>query len=176
SGLLRSFQTIGGSLVSTFQNVFNRILPPEERAKMFDNLQDFAINNPKLAAFLLTQIALTGFPLLLFITFSVTVFLFALIVALLIGVLAAVVFTVFMVGLALLVILPIIFITTFSATFIFLWGLSGYHILKWFNNGEAPTPNGKAIGDKLNSLTGGRMSWLMDGTRKKTEDARTGVE
>jgi hypothetical protein len=124
----------------------------------------------------LTQIALTGFPLFLFITFSVAVFLFALIAALLIGLLAAVLFTVFMVGVALLVILPTIFITTFSATFIFLWGLGGYHILKWFNEGGAPAPDGTAIGDKLNSLTGGRMGWLMDGARKNADDKRTGVD
>lgn len=105
-----------------------------------------------------------------------TVFLFALIAALLIGVLVAVLFTVFMVGIALLVILPTIFITTFSATFLFLWGLGGYYILKWFNDGEVPAPDGTAIGDKLNSLTGGRMGWLIDGTRKKAEDARTGVD
>lgn len=30
-------------------------------------------------------------------------------------------------------------------------------------------PEGTAIGDKLNNLTGGRMSWLMDGARKKHE-------
>jgi hypothetical protein len=124
----------------------------------------------------LTQIALTGFPLFLFITFSVTVFLFALIAALLIGLLAAVLFTVFMVGVALLVILPTIFITTFSATFIFLWGLGGYHLLKWFNEGGASAPEGTAIGDKLNSLTGGRMGWLMDGARKNADDKRTGVD
>ncbi|KAF2788490.1 hypothetical protein K505DRAFT_286014 [Melanomma pulvis-pyrius CBS 109.77] len=176
SGILNSLQGIAASLATTFQNVLNRVLSPEQREEIWARLQQFAINNPKLAAFLLTQIALTGFPLFLFITFTVTVFLFALIAALLIGVLVAVLFTVFMVGVALLVILPTIFITTFSATFLFLWGLGGYYILKWLNHGKVPAPDGTAIGDKLNSLTGGRMGWLMDGTRKKAEDASTGVD
>ena len=78
-----------------------------------------------------------------------------------------------MVGVALIVVLPTIFLTTFTATFLFLWGLGGYYILKWFNDGGVSAPDGKAIGDKLNSLTGGRMGWLMDGTRKKTEESRT---
>jgi len=174
SGVLSRLQSIGGKLSGTFMNVLNRVLPPDEREEMLASLQNFAINNPKLAAFLTTQIVLTGFPLLLFATFSVTVFLFALIAALLIGVLAAVLFTVLMVGVALLVILPVVFFTTFSATFIFLLGLGGYYVLKWINEGE--TPDGMAIGDKLNKLTGGRMGWLIDGARKKANDGPTGVD
>ena len=57
--------------------------------------------------------------------------------------------------------------TTFAASFVFLWGLGGYYILKHFSQSGSPAPDGKAIGDKLNNLTGGRMSWLMDGARKK---------
>lgn len=174
SGVLSSLQGIGGKLSSTFMNVLNRVLPPDKRAEILNSLQNFAINNPKLAAFLAIQIILTGFPLLLFITFSVTVFLFSLITALLIGVLAAVLFTVFMVGVALLVIIPTVFLTTFTATFIFLWGLGGYYILKWFNEGEAP--DGTTIGEKLNSLTGGRMGWLVDGAREKADDIGTEMD
>jgi hypothetical protein len=81
-----------------------------------------------------------------------------------------------MVGVALLVILPTVFFTTFAATFIFLWGLGGFYLLKWFNEGDVPAPDGTAIGDKLNNLTGGRMGWLMDGSRKKVDDMRTGVD
>jgi hypothetical protein len=105
-----------------------------------------------------------------------TVFLFSLIAALLIAVLVAVLFTVFMVGIALLILLPTVFFTSFTATFLFLWGLGGYHILKWANDGDAPAPDGKAIGDKLNDLTGGRMSWLTDGSKKKQEDISQGFD
>jgi hypothetical protein len=45
-----------------------------------------------------------------------------------------------------------------------------------FNDGDAPAPQGKAIGDKLNNLTGGRMGWLVDGARKKQDDKHTGVD
>ena len=139
----------------------------------------------------MTQIVLTGLPVLLFITFSITVFLFSLIAALLIGLLVAILFTLFMVGVALLVVLPTIFMTTFTASFLFLWGLGGYYTLKWyeyfqcyvitychsflcrFNEGDSPTPEGTSIGDKINNLTGGRMSWLTDGARKKQDDAHT---
>lgn len=54
------------------------------------------------------------------------------------------------------------------ACFLFLWGFGGYHLLKWLNKGESPAPEGKAIGDKLNSLTGGRLDFLM-GPARETE-------
>jgi hypothetical protein len=55
--------------------------------------------------------------------------------------------------------------TTLGATFLFLWGLGGYYIIKWFNEGETPGEVGTAIGDKLSGLTGGRLDWLMGGAR-----------
>ncbi|KAF2676760.1 hypothetical protein K458DRAFT_447343 [Lentithecium fluviatile CBS 122367] len=176
SAILNSIQGIAGKLQGTFQSVLDRIFPPEQRAEMLGKLQAFAINNPKLAAFLTAQIAFTGLPLLLFFTFSLTVFLFSLIAALLIGIVAALLFTVFMVGVALVVVLPTVFLTTFTASFFYLWGMGGYYLLKWFNEGDAPAPQGSAIGDKINNLTGGRMSWLMEGARKKQDDRHTGVD
>jgi len=167
SGILSSLQGILGSLQSKAQGVIDSLFPPEKRAEVLARLQAFVISNPKLSAFLLSNIALTGLPLIMFGVFTITVFVFSLVAALLIGVLAALLFTVFMVGVALLVVIPTVFITTMGATFLFLWGLGGYYILKWFNEGESPAPEGSAIGDTLNNLTGGRMSFLMDGVRKK---------
>ena len=116
------------------------------------------------------NLALTGVPLGLFILFTITVALFALIVGLLLGLLGAVIFILFCVGTALLVVLPFIFFTTAAATFLFLWGLGGYYIIKWANGGS-PSEGGKeaapgeAVGDKLNSLTGGKLSGFMDSAR-----------
>ncbi|KAF2142956.1 uncharacterized protein K452DRAFT_269559 [Aplosporella prunicola CBS 121167] len=168
SGILTTIQNLAGDFKDKGQNVIDSLFPPEKRAEMLARLQSFAINNPKLAAFLLTNFALTGFPLVMFGVFTVTVFVFSLVAALLVGLLAALLFTAFMVGVALLVILPTVFITTMGASFLFLWGLGGYYIVKWFNQGgDSPAAEGTAIGDKLNSLTGGRMSFLMDGVRKR---------
>jgi hypothetical protein len=118
---------------------------------------------------------LTGLPLLLFFTFTITVFLLALLVALILGLLAAVLFTVVMVLCALVIVLPTVFLTTFAATFLFLWGLGGYYILQWFNEGNMPAEPGTAVGDKLNNWTGGRMGWLMDGSRKKQTEKAMGL-
>ncbi|KAF2205839.1 hypothetical protein GQ43DRAFT_361553 [Delitschia confertaspora ATCC 74209] len=169
SGLLSTvtgtLTTLGGS----FENIIDRFFPPEKRAELWTKLQNFAINNPKLAAFLTTHLALTSLPIFLFACFTLTVFIFSLLSALLIGVLVALVFTVAMVFVALLVVLPTIFMTSFAASFLFLWGLGGYKLFKWLNEGKSPAPEGAAIGDKLNGLSGGRLGWLMDGVRGKTE-------
>lgn len=119
----------------------------------------------------MTQIILTGFPLFLFILFTISIFIFALVAAILIGVLVAVLFTLFMVGVALVVVLPTIFFTTMAATFLFLWGLGGYYFLKWVNKGGLPAPQGKAVGDAINNLTGGKLGFLMDGIRGQPTDS-----
>lgn len=127
------------------------------------------------------NLALTGVPLGLFILFSLSVFIFAIVVALIVGLLAAILFTVFMVGVALIVVLPTVMFTTGAACFLFLWGLGGYYILKWANgdfkgkDGSAnPAPEGQSIGDQLNRLTGGRMDGFMEGARQ--QNAKKSIE
>ena len=97
---------------------------------------------------------------------TITVFVFALVAALVIGLLGALLFTAFCVGVALLVLLPVLFITTFAGAFIWLWGVAGYYILKWFNKKDIPgihtslpegIPGGgddKSAGDELSALNG----------------------
>jgi hypothetical protein len=118
------------------------------------------------------NIALTGLPLGLFILFSLTVAVFALIVGLILGLVAAVVFTLFCVGTALAFVFPLIFFTTMTACFLFLWGLGGYYLLKWLNGsssgeGEEAKPllSSGSIGDSLNSLTGGKLTGFMDNAK-----------
>ena len=106
----------------------------------------------------------------LFILFTLTVFIFSLVVALLVGLLVAIGFTLFMVIVALVILFPTVFFTTLAACFLFLWGLGGYYLLKWFNKGETPAAQGDAIGDKLNALTGGRLDFIMGGARQEYPD------
>ncbi|KAF2666373.1 hypothetical protein BT63DRAFT_428142 [Microthyrium microscopicum] len=149
-------------VISKIKGVTDTLFPPAKREQWLASFKQFAISNPKITAFILTNVVLSGPPLLLFVVFTITVFLVSLVAALVIGLLAAVLFTVFMVLVALLVVLPTVFITTMGATFISLWGLGGYYIVKWFNEGETPAETGAAIGDTLNSITGGRLTWLME--------------
>lgn len=90
---------------------------------------------------------------------TITVVVFSIITALILAVLAAVIFSVVCVGFALIILLPTLFITTAAASFIWLWGVGGYYILKWFNKKEIPgihKPMGEGVTDDLglDALTG----------------------
>ena len=126
------------NLLNAGQSWLDRFIPPDRREEMKNKIAKFATEKPQLAAFLLSQIALSGGPLFLFAVMSLTVFVVALVAGLLVGVLGAVLFTVFCVGVALIVLLPILFFTTAAATFVFLWGLGAYYIVKWFNKKPVP--------------------------------------
>ena len=69
---------------------------------------------------------------------TITVVIFALLAGLIIGLVGAVLFIVVCVGFALIILLPTLFLTTAAATFIWLWGMGGYYILKKFNKKEIP--------------------------------------
>lgn len=69
---------------------------------------------------------------------SITVAIFSIITALLVALLGALLFIVFAVGVALIFLLPTLFFTTMVATFIFLWGIGSYYLLKWFNEKKIP--------------------------------------
>ena len=65
-----------------------------------------------------------------------------------------------------------------AACFLFLWGLGGYYILRWANGGEKEAQEagegGGNVGDKLNSMAGGRLTGFMDAA--KAERAKGGIE
>ena len=137
-GLTGALQGGLGNLLNAGQGYLDRWFPPEKREELKSKIAKFATEKPHLAAFLLSQLALSGGPLALFIVMSLTVLVFALLAGIIVGVVGALLFTVFCVGVALLVLLPTLFMTTFAACFIFLWGIGAYYIVKWFNQKEIP--------------------------------------
>lgn len=137
-GLTGALQGGINNLLSTGSGILDKWFPPEKREELKNKLMKFATERPQLAAFLLSQIALSGVPLALFFVLSITVLIFALLAGIIVGVLGAVLFTVFCLGVALIILLPTLFVTTFAGTFIFLWGLGAYYIVKWFNQKDVP--------------------------------------
>lgn len=126
------------NLVNFSSNIIDRFFPPEKREQWKAWLVKFATERPYLASFLLSQIALSGMPLALFALMTLTVFIFALLAGILVGVLGALLFIVAAVGFALIILLPILFFTTGAAVFIWLWGMGAYFIVKWFNQKDVP--------------------------------------
>ncbi|MCJ1435773.1 hypothetical protein MMC27_005148 [Xylographa pallens] len=153
-GLAGSLQGTVTGFVNGGQNLLDRFFPPERRSELWAKFNKFATEKPMLASFLLSQIALSGIPIALFVVMTIGVFVFALVAALVVGVLGALLFTAFCVGVALLVLLPVLFITTFAGAFIWLWGVGTYYILKWFNQKDIPGIHSGA----LDGITGGKES------------------
>lgn len=88
---------------------------------------------------------------------TITVVIFALLAGLIIGLVGAVLFIVVCVGFALIILLPTLFLTTAAATFIWLWGLAGYYIIKKYNNKEIPgihTDMAGGLKSQLGAITG----------------------
>lgn len=148
SGVAGALQGGLNTLLNSGKSFLDRFFPPEKRNEIWAKMVKFATERPKLASFLLSQIALSGIPLALFVVMSVTVFVFSLVGALVIGLVGALLFTVFCLGVALVIVLPTLFITSFAASFIWLWGLGAYYLLKWFNQKEIPGVH-KPLGDGL---------------------------
>jgi hypothetical protein len=137
-GVTGALQGGVSSLVNTGQGMLDRWFPPEKRESLKAKLTKFATEKPMLASFLLSQIALSGIPLTLFAVMTLGVIVFALVAALVVALLGALLFIVFCVGVALIILLPTLFMTTFAAAFIWLWGVGAYYIIKWFNEKEVP--------------------------------------
>lgn len=135
------------------KGLLDKILPPATREDMKSKLTKFATEKPYLASFLLSQIALSGLPLALFIIMTITVVIFALIVGLLVGLLGAVLFIVGAVAFALIFLLPTLFFTTFAAVAIWLWGMGAYSIVKAFNEKRVPGIH-VPMGEGLRQATG----------------------
>jgi hypothetical protein len=151
-GLTGALQGGVANLLNAGQGYLDRWFPPAKREELKSKIAKFAAEKPHLAAFLLSQIALSGGPLALFFVMSLTVLIFALLAGIIVGVVGALLFTVFCVGVALLILLPTLFMTTFAACFIFLWGLGAYYIVKWFNQKEIPGIHTDAVSGAKSQL------------------------
>ncbi|KAL8701237.1 MAG: hypothetical protein Q9201_005016 [Fulgogasparrea decipioides] len=141
----------------------DRMFPPERRNELIAKISKFAKEKPMLASFILSHFALSGLPLGLFVLMTITVVVFSILAALILALLAAVVFSVVCVGFALIILFPTLFLTTAGASFIWLWGVGGYYILKWFNKKEIPgvhKPIGEGMGNdlSLHALAGEKAS------------------
>jgi hypothetical protein len=151
-GLTGVLQGGVANLLNAGQGYLDRWFPPAKREELKSKIAKFATEKPHLAAFLLSQLALSGGPLALFVVMSLTVLVFALLAGIIIGVVGALLFTVFCVGLALLILLPTLFMTTFAACFIFLWGIGAYYIVKWFNQKDVPGIHTDAVSGTKSQL------------------------
>ena len=150
------------NLVNTGSGLLDKFFPPERRNEVKAKLSKFATEKPMLASFLLSQIALSGLPVFLFIALTIGVGVFALLAGLIIGIVGALLFIVVCAGIGLLILLPTLFVTTFAAAFIWLWGVGAYYIIKWFNDKPVPGIHKGAEGVLDQTGLGGIQKGLTD--------------
>ncbi|PBP28765.1 hypothetical protein BUE80_DR000237 [Diplocarpon rosae] len=120
------------------------IISPSSRERCYTNISAFAQEQPILFTFLLTQFLFCFTPLVLFLSFALLVLVLSLVSALL--------FTLFWVGFALLVLVPTLFIAVSLALLVAIWAVSSVLLARWLYNAvavrvkgrtEVALPNGK---------------------------------
>ncbi|KAL9082254.1 MAG: hypothetical protein Q9159_006567 [Coniocarpon cinnabarinum] len=124
-----------GSLVREKSvNLLDSYVPPSQRQEYFDSIRSWAAVNPKLAAFVAAQLLLSGPPVLIFLGFSFTILISSFLICLLTALTVTFAFTALCTGLALLVLLPTLLLTSTAATFLFMSGLISGAAVSRFNN------------------------------------------
>ncbi|KAK2594177.1 hypothetical protein QQS21_008116 [Conoideocrella luteorostrata] len=98
-------------------------VPPSSRQHAYDTVSAFASARPVLFSFLATQTLLSFFPILLFAAFSISCVVFAL------G--AAIIFSLFWIGVALLVLVPTLLVTSSIAVLVWTWCIGSFVVARW---------------------------------------------
>ncbi|EEQ28909.1 hypothetical protein McanMca71_001030 [Microsporum canis] len=120
------------------------LIPPPKRAEIRSRLAAFARERPILASFLASQAVFCGIPLVLFVLQAISVFIFAFTTALVLASLCAITFTAICTGLALLVLVPVLAVTTFVGASVWFWGWVGWWALVSFGIVQTESPSKRA--------------------------------
>ncbi|KAF5608079.1 hypothetical protein FBULB1_10687 [Fusarium bulbicola] len=116
----------GSGFIAYARSSVDRVVPPNSRQKAYDNTASFASSRPILFSFIVSQLLLSFLPLLIFLTFSLSTIVFAL------G--AAIVFALFWIGVALLVLVPALLVTSSIAVLVWGWAIGSFIIARWLYN------------------------------------------
>ncbi|KAG8409934.1 hypothetical protein J3458_019007 [Metarhizium acridum] len=114
-------QAIGAS--SHLQRYLDWAAPPSSRQRAYETISAFASARPLLFSFLVAQALLCFFPLLLFATFSLCTVAF--------GLVAAIIFALFWIGIALLVLVPTLLVTSSLAVLVWAWSAGSFLVARW---------------------------------------------
>ncbi|KAI8150612.1 hypothetical protein K4K49_011878 [Colletotrichum sp. SAR 10_70] len=126
------------------QRQINRVVSFDTRQRAYSNVSNFAQERPLLFAFIVAQAIFSSLPIIVFSTFAVSTIVFAL------G--AAVIFALFWVGVALLVLVPTLFFTCSVGILVWTWAAGSYLLARWLyemspvsakGGLEVETPNGQ---------------------------------
>ncbi|KAK4233769.1 hypothetical protein C8A03DRAFT_38499 [Achaetomium macrosporum] len=128
------------AVLTTMQRQLDRVFPPKSRQEAYAQALELATTRPFLFSFILAEAAITLTPMLLFLTFTLSTLVFAL------GCVAL--FTLLWTGLALLVLIPTLFVASGIALCVWAWGAATFFACRWtlgaLQDMSAPAPAGAA--------------------------------
>ncbi|KAI1138419.1 hypothetical protein F5Y05DRAFT_38879 [Hypoxylon sp. FL0543] len=110
-------------LIAYGQRQVDRVVSPPTRQKAYDRVYSLATEKPVLFSFIAFQLTLSLAPLLLFAGFAATTTAVSLI--------SAVMFSLFWIGVAMLVLVPTLFITSSIALLLWLWAAATFFAGRW---------------------------------------------
>ncbi|SPN98728.1 uncharacterized protein DNG_01773 [Cephalotrichum gorgonifer] len=109
-------------ILAFLQGVVNRIVSADTRQMTYARVVRFSTESPILASFIFAQVLFSFIPFLIFLTFTISTALFALS--------AAVVFSLFWLGIGLIVLAPTLLLTSSIAVAVFAWALCSYFFVR----------------------------------------------
>ncbi|KAM0254586.1 hypothetical protein ACHAQJ_006621 [Trichoderma viride] len=123
AGIQNQISSLLSATYSYAHRSLDSVIPPSSRQRAHDATSSFASDQPILFSFIAFQVLFSLLPLLLFLSFALSTFLLTLC--------AAVIFTLFWIGVASLFLIPTLFITSFLA--VLCWGSSvgSFVIARW---------------------------------------------
>lgn len=118
-------------MTAKVKEIADKYVPPDTRNATAQQISKFAQDRPFLAAFILSNALLNGLPIFMFLTFAVSLSVIASVTATIFALIAAAFFVLFVLGLALLVLIPLVSFTTFLAVGLWLSILMVHILRKW---------------------------------------------
>ncbi|CAM1502755.1 Fc.00g075310.m01.CDS01 [Cosmosporella sp. VM-42] len=108
------------------QKSLDRVIEPESRQKAYDTTVDFASARPIVFSFIVSQFIFSFLPLLIFATFAISTVAFAL------G--SAIIFSLFWIGVAMLLLVPTLLVTFSIAVLVWGWAVGSFVVARWLYN------------------------------------------
>ncbi|KAI1336342.1 hypothetical protein F5Y15DRAFT_418885 [Xylariaceae sp. FL0016] len=132
-------QSRAQGIIAYAQDQLNRLVSPETRRQVYDSVAAFASARPLLASLILLQALASALPLLFFAFFTLSTLVFAL--------LCALSFTLFWTGVALLFLVPTLFLAAGTTLLIWGWAVSTFCVGRWVWNALDKGSDGKGEGE-----------------------------
>ncbi|KAH8752138.1 hypothetical protein F5882DRAFT_61471 [Hyaloscypha sp. PMI_1271] len=121
-----AIQQRASSIITYAQCLIDTVISPDTRKEYYNKTVAFAQDQPILFTFVLIQFLLSSTPVAIFLAFALG--------ALALSFITALLFSLFWIGVALLLLVPTLFITVSLGIVLWVWAVSSFLIARWVYN------------------------------------------